>query len=120
MSVELPTGSRQRHILYTQPPAFGPIEVTLDAGGRTIASQKVPVTLHDPTQLLVGVVAEHPDRILEGFQVAANQGTQPPATVTLAPEDLPDRVEAWAPLDRLIWQDVDAKRIGPRRSRGCE
>ena len=111
VSVELPTGSRQRHILYTQPPAFGPIEVTLDAGGRTIASQKVPVTLHDPTQLLVGVVAEHPDRILEGFQVAANQGTQPPATVTLAPEDLPDRVEAWAPLDRLIWQDVDAKRL---------
>lgn len=111
VAVDLPTGSRQRHILYTQPPAFGPIEVALEAGGQTIASKKIPITLHDPTQLLVGVVAEHPDRIVEGFQLAANQGAQPPATATLAPEDLPDRVEAWASLDRLIWQDVDAKRL---------
>ncbi len=115
VAVDLPTGSRQRHIVYTQPPAFGPIEVTLEADGRSIASKKIPITLHDPTQLLVGVVAEHPERILEGFQVAANEGAQPPATTTLAPEDLPDRVEAWAPLDRLIWQDVDAKRLSPEQ-----
>ena len=29
------------------------------------------------------------------------------------PADLPERVQAWAPLDRLIWQDVDAASLTP-------
>ena len=31
--------------------------------------------------------------------------------MSLAPEDLPERVEAWGVLDRLVWQDVDSHRL---------
>ena len=53
-----------------------------------------------------------------------------PAVVSLAPEDLPARVEAWSAIDRLVWQDVDtgqapagaaggaADLAGPRRPTG--
>ena len=34
-----------------------------------------------------------------------------PRILTLAPEDLPPRVEAWSAIDRLVWQDVDASRL---------
>ena len=29
----------------------------------------------------------------------------------LDPEDLPERVEAWGGLDRLVWQDLDSNRL---------
>jgi hypothetical protein len=31
--------------------------------------------------------------------------------VPLDPEDLPERVEAWGGLDRLVWQDLDSNRL---------
>ena len=31
--------------------------------------------------------------------------------MSLAPEDLPERVEAWTSIDRIVWQDVDADRL---------
>ena len=33
--------------------------------------------------------------------------------VPLTAADLPERVQAWAPLDRLVWQDVDAGSLTP-------
>ena len=36
----------------------------------------------------------------------------------LTPEDLPERVEAWGALDRLVWQDVDSNRLTPAQL-GC-
>jgi hypothetical protein len=115
VTVDLPTGSRQAHVLYVQPPAFGDkLDIALIAtDGRTVMSKKVPFVLHDPSQLLVGIVADRPDKIVEGFRLGGDQGAQPPATAILAPEDLPERVEAWGPLDRLIWQDVDTARLSP-------
>ena len=34
----------------------------------------------------------------------------------LDPDDLPERVEAWSALDRLVWQDVDADRLSTAAS----
>jgi hypothetical protein len=115
VAVDLPTGSRQAHVLYVQPPAFGDkLDIALiGSDGRTVLSKKVPFVLHDPSQLLVGVVADRPDKIVEGFRLGGDQGARPPATAILAPEDLPERVEAWGALDRLIWQDVDTARLSP-------
>ena len=36
--------------------------------------------------------------------------------MSIAPEDLPDRVEAWSTLDRLVWQDIDAERLNPSQA----
>ena len=37
--------------------------------------------------------------------------TSAPTVITIAPEDLPPRVEAWSAIDRLVWQDVDSSRL---------
>ena len=64
--------------------------------------------LHDQSQLFVGVVAEEPG----GSSASSTCSRRPPARLPSSPgssvADLPDRVEAWASLDRLIWQDVDS------------
>ncbi len=38
-----------------------------------------------------------------------NNNQVAPVIVTLTPEDLPERVEAWASIDRLVWQDVGGR-----------
>jgi hypothetical protein len=114
ISVDLPTGSRKSYVLHVQPPSFGDrIEVALVVNGNPLATRKIAFTLHDPTQLLVGIVADQPGRLVGEINLATTQNALPPATVTLTAEDLPERVEAWAALDRLIWQDVDAARLNP-------
>ena len=36
--------------------------------------------------------------------------------MTLTPDDLPERVEAWGAIDRIVWQDVDSERLStPQR-----
>ena len=37
-----------------------------------------------------------------------NQNVLAPLTVALDVADLPERVEAWSTLDRLVWQDTDS------------
>jgi hypothetical protein len=111
--VDLPTQSEKDYVLYAQPPAFGrALDVTLVADGRTIASKSVTFTVHDATQLIVGVVAEQPQRIVPDLNLLPAPSGQVPAIIQLSPTDLPDRVEAWGALDRLVWQDVDSQ-IGP-------
>ncbi len=117
VAVELPTQSDQVHVLYAQPPAFGgSLSVTLVDGDKTIASAKPTFTTHDATQLVVAVVAEHPERIVGNLDLLPNQNQVAPAIVTLTPNDLPERVEAWAAIDRIVWQDVDSERLStPQR-----
>jgi hypothetical protein len=107
--VDLPTGSRKRYTLYAQPPAFGDhLEVAVVAAGKPVATRQVAFVAADPSQLLVGVVAERPDRIIGDLGVLTTPNTVPPAIVALTIETLPERVEALSAIDRLVWQDVDA------------
>ena len=117
MAVELPTQSDQVHVLYGQPPAFGgSLSVTLVDGDKTIATAKPTYITHDATQLVVAVVAEHPERIVGNLYLLPNQNQVAPAIVTLTPDDLPERVEAWGAIDRIVWQDVDSERLStPQR-----
>jgi hypothetical protein len=110
--VDLPPQSDKIYLLYAQPPAFGgSLDVSLVAGDRTIATNEVAFTVHDATQLVVGVVAERPQGIVPRMDLLpAPNGTRP-AIVPLGVEDLPERVEAWATLDRLVWQDVDSSQL---------
>ncbi|MBA2373034.1 MAG: hypothetical protein H0V74_02370, partial [Chloroflexi bacterium] len=70
-------------------------------------------TVHDPTQLIVGIVAERPEGIVGGLDLLPNQNQVAPVILPLEPGDLPGRVEAWGPIDRLIWQDVDTASLEP-------
>lgn len=112
--IDLPTDSRKTYRLYAQPPAFGKeLEISLVSGPTTIATTKATFTIHDGTQLIVGIVAERPGDIVGDLDLLPNQNNIAPLTIDLAPADLPERVEAWSALDRLIWQDTDSSRLTP-------
>jgi hypothetical protein len=115
-AVDQPTQSDKTYRLYVQPPAFGrEIDVAFVDGATTIAKAKATFAIHDQTQLVVGVVAERPGDIVGSLDLLPNQNNVAPQAIALDPEDLPDRVEAWGALDRLIWQDVDSSRLTPEQ-----
>jgi hypothetical protein len=110
--VQLDSPSDKDWILYAQPPSFGQqLEVVFASGETVIARQKVAVTIHDPGQLVVGVVAADPQPLVGALSLPAVQNQQPAVVVPLHLEDLPTRIEAWSAMDRLVWQDVDASTL---------
>ncbi len=110
--VDLPTTSRKSYSLYVQAPAFGQTtDVALVVDEKIVARRQVAFALHDVTQLVVGVVAEKPGNIVAALNRTIDPSSPRPAVVALVPSDLPSRPEAWAPLDRLVWQDVDAGQL---------
>jgi hypothetical protein len=112
VAVDLPTDSRKAYVLHAQPPAFGrSVKVELVSGGTTVASEDVAYLAHDASQLIVGVIAEKPQGIVGELDLDPNPGGTTPAIISLGLGDLPERVEGWATLDRLIWQDVDSSSL---------
>ena len=109
VAVDLPTDSRKTYVLHAQPPAFGRnVKVELVSGGTTVASAEVAYLAHDSSQLIVGVVAERPQGIIGELDLDPSINGAAPAIVSLGIAALPERVEGWTTLDRLIWQDVDS------------
>jgi hypothetical protein len=108
-TVDLPTQSDKTYRLYAQPPAFGR-ELTIDLveGATTVATTKAAFAVHEAQQLVVGIVAERPGDIIGGLDLLPDQNQLAPLTVGLSVTDLPERVEAWSTLDRLVWQDTDS------------
>jgi hypothetical protein len=118
MPVDLPNTSDKTFVLHAQPPSFGQqVEVLLQVGDQTVARKKVAFTLHDPNQLTIGVVAQNP-AIIGGLQLPAGPTNVAPVVIPLAPSDLPERIEAWSALDRLIWQDVDSNVLSKEQLAG--
>ena len=82
--VDLPTTSRKAYTLYAQAPSFGSsLEVALVVDERVVAVRKVAFALHDPRQLVVGVVAEQPGPIVGALSllrdpIAARPGDRRP------------------------------------------
>ena len=110
---ELPTGAHQRYTLYAQTAFFGrSVLVDFVSGEQVIASQTVQIQSHDAYSPIVAVIAERPEGLLGPIRDAmANPNVTQATIITLRPADLPARVEAWAPIDRLVWQDVDAAQL---------
>jgi hypothetical protein len=110
--VDLPTQSDQAYVLYAQPPTFGSdFQVVLADGDRTVASAKATFQIHDANQLVVAIIAEHPERIIGTLGLLPDRNQLAPLVIGLSPEDLPERVEAWSTIDRIVWQDVDSERL---------
>jgi hypothetical protein len=108
-AVQLDSPSDKRWILHAQPPSFGhELEVALVVAGEVLLREKIAVSIHDQTQLVVGVVAENAPGVVGSLSLPGLQDRQPPVIVPLTLADLPSRLEAWSALDRLVWQDVDA------------
>ncbi len=115
--VDLPTTSRKAYTLHAQSPAFGgTLEVALVANETVVAKRTAAFALHDPGQLVVGVIAERPGPIVAALARMRDPSGPQPAVIQLAPADLPDRPEAWSVLDRLVWQDVDAGQLSEEQA----
>lgn len=114
IAVQLASGARQDHILYGQPGFFGArFLVTLVSDGSIIARQEAPVTTSEAGSSSVFVIAERPEELVRDIRAAVTSpNLARPVVVAITPEDLPPRVEAWAPIDRLVWQDIDSTRLG--------
>ncbi|MBA2720672.1 MAG: hypothetical protein H0U52_15735 [Chloroflexi bacterium] len=111
-AVQLDSPSDKTWILHAQPPSFGQqLEVALVVGGEVMLREKIAVSLHDPGQLVVGVIAENAPRVTGTLRLPDLQNQQPAVIVPLAVTDLPTRIEAWSALDRIVWQDVDASSL---------
>jgi hypothetical protein len=117
LAVELPSGARQGHILYAQPPLFGSrLHVDFVSGGQTLISSEVPIRSHEAWSPTIAIVAERPEGIQAGIvEVGRNPQGNPASVITLTAADLPPRVEAWSVIDRLVWQDVDAGTLEPEQ-----
>jgi hypothetical protein len=116
--VELPGTSRQEFTLYAQPPLFGSrVHVDLVSGGRTLLTVDVPIRSHDAYAPIYAVLSERPEGLTAGVNLAAREQRAPffegstPTVITIDVADLPPRVEAWSAIDRLVWQDVDPRRL---------
>jgi hypothetical protein len=110
--VDLPTQSDKTYRIFAQPPAFGQeLELSLVDGADTIATTKASFAVHDAAQMIVGVVAERPGEIIGDLDLLPNMNNVAPLTLGLDVTDLPDRVEAWGAVDRIIWQDTDSSRL---------
>jgi hypothetical protein len=120
--VDLPTQSDKRYVIHAQAPAFGGrLTVALvGTDGQSIAEQTVEVTLHDATQLVVGIVAERPQQLAAGLRLLPGPTGTGAAVINLTPADLPDRIEAWSVLDRLVWQDVDTDQLSTEQLTALE
>ena len=114
IAVQLASGARQDHILYGQPGFFGArFVITLVSDGLVLARQEAPVSSSDLGSVSVYVVAERPEALIADIREAVTSPQlPPPVVVAIRPEDLPPRVEAWAAVDRMVWQDVDSGRLG--------
>jgi hypothetical protein len=116
MAVDLATGSRKTYILHAQPPSFGrTVKVDLVASGRVVDSVSVAYLVHDPTQLVVGVLAERPQALISEIDLPPNPMGAQAAIVPLNVADLPERAEGWSVLDRLVWQDVDSNQLSSQQ-----
>jgi hypothetical protein len=112
--VELATGSRKQYVLYALPPQFGgDLVVQLVNGGAVLAKATVAIALADAQQLVVGVVSENPGKIIGQIDLLPSQTGSLPVLVPLTVGDLPERIQAWAAIDRLVWQDTDTSTMTP-------
>jgi hypothetical protein len=114
-AAELATGSRKRFIVYAQPSAFATstVSVELVADGNVVASAQADISVADATSLTVGVLAENPAKLVGEINLLPSSSGNPAVIVPLTAADLPDRVQAWSAIDRLVWQDVDASTLSP-------
>lgn len=121
VAVDLPTTSAKSYVLYARPPVFGAdLEVGLVADRQVVARAPIRYQLHDPSRPLVGIVSEDPGSMAAAIDLpdAVNQAA--PVVVGLSPSSLPDRVEGWAALDHLVWQDIDTAILTPEQRDAME
>jgi hypothetical protein len=118
LEVHLASPAKQSVTLYAQTQIFGSrVNVDLVVADSVIARAQVPIKSHDAYTPIVAVIAEHPEGMLAQINAAlVNPNITTSSVITIGVADLPPRVEAWAAVDRLVWQDVDSALLTPAQA----
>jgi len=111
--VQLPTGSRQEHVIHGRAGFFGSrFTIDLVRDDTVIATSSATANAVEPGALGIYLIAERPERLVADIRASvAARGNSVSRVTAIVPEALPERVEAWAAVDRLVWQDVPASRL---------
>ncbi|MEP7157816.1 MAG: hypothetical protein ABI797_00160 [Chloroflexota bacterium] len=114
--VQLPTGARQQHVLYGQMgPLAGRFTISLVRGDTTLASVRAQVEASSADTPDVFLVAERAQSLVGPLDAAIDSVGSKPAILTISPEQLPPRAEAWSSADLIVWQDVESNRLDAER-----
>ena len=112
LPLQLPSGARQQHILYSQPtPLSTKIDVVLESAGAVVASQRLGIESDSAQHTRVYVMAERPEALVGPIRAAADVLQTDPEIVAIGVDDLPSRMEPWSSIDILVWQDVDSNQL---------
>ncbi len=119
--VELPNGARKRLAVYALPNNFSrQLVVELLSGGKSLASQKVPVQPNPTVTYLVGLVA--PERnalaLLETLRLPGQ--TRPVKLVDVALGDIPERFEGLRSFDLIVLNGVDSSSLSAGQTAALE
>ena len=115
--VELPPGARQEHVLYGRMGPFsGRFTIELVSGATTLAKQDYAAEAASVSALGVFVVAEQPQALIAPLASAVTgKGRGAPTVVSVTPEQLPPRAEAWGAADVVVWHDIASDRLDAER-----
>ena len=113
VQVQLASGARQEHFLYSPAGVFGSrFDVSLIGASGVIATSKLQLQTENTDARRVFLVADRPEALAGELRDAgsADVGTDDEVTA-ITPEDLPARAEAWSSIDVLVWHDVESSRL---------
>jgi hypothetical protein len=114
--VQLPTGARQEHVIYGQMgPLAGRFTISLVSGETTLASAKAQAEPSSANTPAVYLVVERSQALVSPLDTAIDAVGAKPAILTISPEQLPPRAEAWSSADVVVWQDVESNRLDAER-----
>ena len=117
--VELPSGAQKQFTLYVLPPSFAQIaRVRVLNGTQELAKQDAPLTTHQNSDYLVGIIAPNTESFNPISGMTLTGGV--PRIVRMLPltlNDLPDRTEGLRALDALVVTDTDTSALSPAQTR---
>jgi hypothetical protein len=116
-AVSLPSGARKRVPLYILPNNFSrELEIQLTAQDKLLAKARFTVHPQVNINYLVGLVAGERGglALLNGITLPGQ--SRPKVILDLALADIPERSEALASFDLLVFNDVDTSRLTPAQA----
>ena len=114
-AVDLPTQADKTYVIYAQPPTFGS-ELKVDLIDGDYDDRDEQGAVHDPRREPAGGRGRRRAPRTTRRRASTcppNMNQVAPLILNLTPDDLPERVEAWTSIDRIVWQDTEADRLSP-------
>lgn len=117
VTVELPTGARQEHVIYGEIQAIiDRYRIELWSGSSLLVRSSLTFDTRHSRGPRTYVVSDRPERLIGAVNDALDAaGHAEPVVVGIRPDELPPRVQAWSSIELLVWQDADSRALDGER-----